>query len=102
MKIIKTEIFKEYYSSLARSRGRVVKVKDSQLSGCGFESWHHILHDVSNITLGKRKEKKKYSSSGNSIEFSSSAWCMTHRIFWLVSGQTINLSVYGTDGDTKK
>ena len=27
----------------ARSHGLVVKGEDSQLSGCGFESWHRIL-----------------------------------------------------------
>jgi hypothetical protein len=27
----------------ARSHGLVVKEEDSQLSGCGFESWHRIL-----------------------------------------------------------
>ncbi len=27
----------------ARSHGLVVKGEDSQLTGCGFESWHHIL-----------------------------------------------------------
>jgi hypothetical protein len=29
--------------SMARSHGLVVKGEDSQLSGCGFESWHRIL-----------------------------------------------------------
>ncbi len=28
---------------MARSHGLIVKGEDSQLSGCGFESWHRIL-----------------------------------------------------------
>jgi hypothetical protein len=39
----------------------VVKGKDSQLSGCGFKSWHRILDGVSKaITLEKEIKVAKW------------------------------------------
>jgi hypothetical protein len=42
----------------------VVKGEDSQLSGCGFESWHRILDGCKRLQLKinenlKKKKKKK-------------------------------------------
>jgi hypothetical protein len=52
---------------LTMNHGHLVKVEDSQLSGCGFKSWHWILdgvRDLLTITLEKGSQmgytKKKF------------------------------------------
>ncbi len=42
----------------ARSHGLVVKGEDSQLSGCGFESWHCILDGCKRLLQLKINENK--------------------------------------------
>jgi hypothetical protein len=68
--------FPKFFAPVARSHGLVVKAEDSQLSGCGFESWHLILDGCKRCKLLKMKNYEKKLAKWGTPNFEKKKICI--------------------------